>query len=76
MPPPKKDNGQSPLQVALKIGAYDIIDYLIKNNADVNFMEAEDDDPGLRCPVLHDAITMVLMTASNGVVGWRNSDVK
>lgn len=40
-PPPKKDNGQSPLQVALKIGACEIIDFLIKNHANVNFMEAE-----------------------------------
>lgn len=60
--PPKKDNGQSPLQVALKISALEIIDYLIEKGADVNFMEAEDDDPGLRCPVLHDAIRMVLMS--------------
>lgn len=59
-PPPKKDNGQSPLQVAIKISAFEIIDYLIENNANVNFMEAEDDDPGLRCPVLHDAIRMTL----------------
>lgn len=62
VPPPKKDNGQSPLQVALKISALEIIDYLIENGADVNFMEAEDDDPGLRCPVLHDAIGMVLIS--------------
>ena len=55
-PPPKKDNGQSPLQVAIKISALEIIDYLIESGADVNFMEAEDNDPGLRCPVLHDAI--------------------
>lgn len=59
-PPPKKDNGQSPLQVAMKISAFEIIDYLMENGADVNFMEAEDDDPGVRCPVLHDAIRMVL----------------
>ena len=58
--PPQKDNGQSPLQVAIKIGAVDIIDYLIENGADVNFMEAEDDDPGVRCPVLHDAIIMAM----------------
>lgn len=62
LPPPKKDNGQSPLQVALKIGAYDIINYLIENNADVNFMEADDNGPGFRCPVLHDAIRMVLVS--------------
>lgn len=62
VPPPKKDNGQSPLQVALKAGALEIADYLIENGADVNFMEAEDDDPGVRCPVLHDAINTVLMS--------------
>lgn len=61
-PPPKKDNGQSPLQVALKIGAWEIIDFLIQHHADVNFMEAEDDDPELRCPVLHDAIRMALIS--------------
>lgn len=61
-PPPKKDNGQSPLQVAIKTGAFEIVDYLIMNNADVNFMEKEDDDLGLRCPVLHDAIRAVLMS--------------
>lgn len=62
MPPPKKDNGQSPLQVALKTDACEIIDFLIKNCADVNFMEAQDDDPGLRCPVLHDAVRMSLIS--------------
>lgn len=41
-PPPKKDKGQSPLQVALKISALEIIDYLIEHGADVNFMEEED----------------------------------
>ena len=61
-PPPKKDNGQSPLQVAIKTGAVEVVYYLIESGADVNFMEAEDDDPGLRCPVLHDAIRMVMMS--------------
>lgn len=53
---PKKDHGQSPLQVAFKTGKYEIADYLIEHGADINFMEAEDDDPGLRAPVLFDAI--------------------
>ena len=61
-PPPKKDNGQSPLQVALKIGAFEIVDYLIENGADVNFMEAEDDDTALRRPVLHDAVSLVMVS--------------
>ncbi len=53
---PKKDHGQSPLQVALKTGHLNIATYLIENGADVNFMEAEDDDKGVRAPVLFDAI--------------------
>ena len=57
---PKKDHGQSPLQVALKTGNYEIADYLISHGADVNFMEAEDDDPGLRAPVLFDAINAAI----------------
>ena len=39
--PPKKDDGQSPLQVALKTGAFEIANYLIDNGADLNFMEDE-----------------------------------
>ena len=59
-PQPKKDHGQSLLQVALKSGSFDIADYLIGQGIDVDFMEAEDDDPGLRAPVLFDAISAVL----------------
>jgi len=59
---PKKDHGQSPLQVALKTGNYEIADYLISHGADVNFMEAEDEDPGLRAPVLFDAINSTIIS--------------
>lgn len=41
VPPPKKDTGQSPLQVAIKIGAFEIAYYLIDVGADINFMEEE-----------------------------------
>ncbi len=34
--PPKKDDGQSPLQVALKTGNFDIADHLLALGADVN----------------------------------------
>ena len=61
-PKPKKDHGQSTLQVALKIGAIEIADYLIDHGADVNFMEAEDDDPGPRMPVLFDSIIGTIMS--------------
>ncbi len=59
-PLPKKDHGQSPLQVAFKTGNYEIAGYLISHGADINFMEAEDDDPGLRAPVLFDAINAAI----------------
>ena len=53
---PKKDHGQSPLQVALKTGHIEIAEYLIVHGADINFIEAEDDDPGLRMAPIFDAI--------------------
>lgn len=59
---PKKDHGQSPLQVAFKAGKYEIADYLIEHGADVDFMEAEDEDPGLRAPVLFDAISATVIS--------------
>lgn len=59
-PIPKKDHGQSLLQVALKSGNLEIAEYLIEKGIDVNFMEEEDDDPGLRAPVLFDAITATI----------------
>lgn len=59
---PKKDHGQSPLQVAFKAGKYEIADHLIEHGADVNFMEAEDEDPGLRAPVLFDAISATVIS--------------
>jgi ankyrin repeat protein len=59
-PLPKKDHGQSLLQVALKTGNLNIADLLIGMGADVGFMETVDDDPGLRAPVLFDAISAVI----------------
>lgn len=59
--PPKKDDGQSPLQVALKVGAFDICDYLIDKGADLNFMEDESSCNEWRTPVIHDAINAAVM---------------
>lgn len=59
--PPKKDDGQSPLQVSLKIGAFDIAEYLIDNGADLNFIEAESCCNTWRAPVIHDAINAAVM---------------
>ena len=61
--PPKKDDGQSPLQVALKTGAFDIADYLINQGADLNFMEDPSCCNSWRTPVVFDAITAAVMTS-------------
>ena len=61
--PPKKDDGQSPLQVALKTGAFDIADYLINQGADLNFMEDASCCNSWRTPVVFDAITAAVMTS-------------
>ena len=61
--PPKKDDGQSPLQVALKTGAFDIADFLIDNGADLNFMEHESCCNTWRAPVIHDAINAAVMSS-------------
>ena len=59
--PPKKDDGQSPLQVALKTGNFDIAGYLIDMGADLNFIEEESCCNEWRTPVIHDAITAAVM---------------
>ena len=61
--PPKEDDGQSPLQVALKAGAFDIAEYLINNGADLNFMEDESCCNEWRTPVIHDAINAAVMSS-------------
>lgn len=59
--PPKSDDGQSPLQVALKNGCLEIADLLLDKGADVNFMESSDCCNLWRAPVLHDAINAAVM---------------
>lgn len=55
---PKKDIGQSPLQVAIKCGEFEIIEFLLENGADPDFMENPELVPphSVCMPVLHDAI--------------------
>ena len=67
-PPPKKDMGQSPLQVAVKIHNFDIAYYLIEQGADCDFMESEEEGSSWRMPVLHDAIRIVLQSLCYGEV--------
>ncbi len=65
--PPKKDDGQSPLQVAFKTGNFDIADYLVDQGANVNFIEAESINEW-KAPVIHDAIRAA--TFSSRFPGW------
>lgn len=60
---PKKDAAQSPLQVAIKCGQFEIIDLLLENGADADFMEDHSQKPEdtsasyfMSMSVLHDAI--------------------
>lgn len=60
---PLKDIGQSPLQVAIKCGEFEIIDLLLENGADADFMEDQSQKPAetsasyfMSMSVLHDAI--------------------
>lgn len=70
---PLKDIGQSPLQVAVKCGQFEIIDLLIANGADVDFMENPDEQPEdtndhyfMCMPVLDDAIMGAFSALSYG----------
>jgi ankyrin repeat protein len=60
--PPKKDDGQSPLQVALKTNNFDIADLLIDRGADVNFIEVKSVNEW-RAPVIHDAIRAAVFSS-------------
>lgn len=53
--PPKKDDGQSGLQVAFKTGQFTIAKLLIEQGADVNFQETSAVNQWT-APVLHDAV--------------------
>jgi ankyrin repeat protein len=57
--PPKKDDGQSPLQVSFKVGNFQIADFLIDNGANVNFIEHSKINEWA-APVLHDCIRAVI----------------
>lgn len=60
--PPKKDDGQSPLQVAIKCGQLKIALYLLDLGADVNYMETESCNEW-KMPVVQDAIMRAVMSA-------------
>lgn len=60
--PPKKDDGQSGLQVAFKTGNFNVAGYLIKNGANVNFMEQSEINEW-NAPVLHDCIRATIFNS-------------
>ncbi len=65
--PPKKDEGQSPLQVAVKTGRIDIADYLIRRGADVNYMESGgEQEKAWHAPVIQDAVISVFTACCHG----------
>jgi len=65
--PPRSDDSQSVLQIALKNGRIEIAEYLISIGADVNFME-EDCANDWRAPVLHDAIRLAVFSCRSNCV--------
>lgn len=60
--PPKKDDGQSGLQVAFKTGKFEIAKLLIDNGADVNFIETSKINEW-RAPVLHDCLRATIFNS-------------
>ena len=66
--PPKSDDGQSPLQVALKTGMLEIASYLLDMGADVNFMEDANCVNMWRTPVVFDAINCAIMNCRFNVL--------
>ncbi|MBX2849124.1 MAG: ankyrin repeat domain-containing protein [Acidiferrobacterales bacterium] len=57
--PPKKDDGQIPLQVAFKTGNYEIANFLIDKGSNVNFIETDSINEGV-APVIHHSIKAVV----------------
>lgn len=60
--PPKKDDGQSALQVAIKSGQPDIAMLLIERGADIHFRDSSPVNQW-NMPVLHDAIMAAVLSA-------------
>ena len=63
--PPKKDDGQSTLQVAIKSSQFEVAHLLLDRGADVNYI----DTPAVNqwnMPVVQDAIMATVMSARSG----------
>ena len=61
--PPKKDDGQSPLQVSLKTANFEIASYLLDHGADPNFMESSAAN-AWNIPAIQDAIRASIFSCS------------
>ena len=73
--PPMKDDGQSPLQVAIKTGRknnFEIANYLLDMGADVNFMEKESCNEW-KMPVIHAAIMASVLSSRFTTRSWNDS---
>lgn len=55
-----KDDGQSPLQIAIKTNNIEIANYLLDKGADVNYIEKESINKW-KAPVIHDALRTAIM---------------
>ncbi|MDQ2794875.1 MAG: ankyrin repeat domain-containing protein [Bacteroidota bacterium] len=60
--PPKKDDGQSGLQVAFKTGNFDIAQFLIDEGADIDFIDSSSINDW-SAPVLHDSIRATIFNS-------------
>lgn len=60
--PPKKDDGQSGLQVAFKTGNFEIAKLLIERGVDINFVEKSEVNEWT-APVLHDSIRATIFNS-------------
>jgi ankyrin repeat protein len=63
--PPKKDDGQSPLQVAIKSGNFAVAHLLLDRGADVNYMDSSAMNPW-NMPVVQDAIRAAVLSTRYG----------
>ncbi len=63
----KQDDGEIPLQTAIKTENYDIAKLLIERGANVKFMETEIEDEEWRKPVLHFAIEAVIANSRDEI---------
>lgn len=68
--PPKKDDGQSLLQVAIKSGNIEMANLLLDYHADVNFMESSSCCNEWRIPVIHDAIRRAIMDSRWNIIDY------